>query len=59
MKILYHCRYCNETGEKELSLDILSKKKEELDIHTLNTIMFLIDHNCEFPTLGIKLADDR
>jgi len=62
MLVSYHCRSCDEKGEKEISLDVLSRKRSELDLHTLSAIMTLIDHDCKrskHPEIGIKLSNDK
>jgi len=62
MLVSYHCRSCGQVGEKEISLNTLSKKREELDLHTLSAIMVLIDHECKNskdPKIGIKLISDN
>lgn len=58
MKVKWHCRNCNETGEQEVSLNIVLKVRAELiakeeKAEILGIIMAEVDHHCSKPNIGV------
>jgi len=58
MQVSWHCRRCNEQGTQEVSLDLLTKKHEELKQNVIDVLIALIEHECENRDIGIKLGEN-
>jgi heterodisulfide reductase subunit B len=57
MTILWHCRSCNECGNKSMNLqDLIKYRKDQEDM--IHLLIRLLEHKCEDPQIGIKIDGD-
>lgn len=59
MKVLFHCRGCNEQGEKEISLpDLLEARKANETLLELILQQVSKEHGCDKLLIGIRIKDE-
>ena len=55
MKIKWHCRNCNETGEQDIKLDDIIKSYKPKETNLISLAISKVDHKCDNPQIGVRV----
>lgn len=54
MKVLWHCRGCNQLGEEEVEIQRILRVKEKENVDLFTIILSLLKHDCKDKNLGLR-----